>query len=576
MSYVFKKLVDKKNDKVKFHNIPKTNEEYISVTYGCIKFIDSYRFLSSGLDSLVKTLVDNSHKTLKNLKEEIVDNDEILDIVNKIVEDDKTIKDLKKDYPEEIKNFEESLLNYKGENDLKILRTGFPDKWKYLTKKLAYPYEYFNSIDDYEKTVDNLRKEYFLSKLKNKCPDDEEIERTRDIIKRFNIKNGEELTEIYLKSDVLLLACVFEKFIKVSVNEFGINPLYCVSLSGYTWQCGLKYTGINLQTLQDKDMILLLENNIRGGISSVMGDRYIKSDEIKKILYIDANNLYGHSMGEPLPYDEIKFDQNINLEDILNTPDDSDIGCFVEADLTYPDIIKEKTKNFPFAPVNKKINPENLNNYMKEIRPDTYVQCSKLICDWSDKKNYLIHYRMLKFYVRHGMIVDKVHDITSFKQSRWLEKYINFNTQKRNQSVNDFEKDFYKLLNNAYYGKTMENVKNRLKIKIVKKDDCREIIKQQSKLNFNGIHKSYKNCDSYIYKQNEVLMDKPIYVGFTVLELSKLLVYETYYDKLQPYFGQENIQLHYMDTDSFVLSVNTKHIIKDFKNLEDTFDISVT
>ena len=243
------------------------------MTYGCIRFIDSYRFLSSGSDSVVKTLVDNSHKTLKNLKEEIVDNDEILNIINKIVEDDKTIEDLKKDYPNEIKNLGEALLNYMGENDFKILKTGFPNKWKYLIKKLAYPYEYFNSIDDYQKPVDNLKKEDFFSKLKNKCPDDEEIQRTMDIIKKFNIKNGEELTEIYLKSDVLLLACVFEKFIKVSVNEFGINPMYCVSLPGYTWECGLKNTGISLQTLQDKDMILLLENNIRGGISSVMGDR---------------------------------------------------------------------------------------------------------------------------------------------------------------------------------------------------------------------------------------------------------------------------------------------------------------
>ena len=94
----------------------------------------------------------------------------------------------------------------------------------------------------------------------------------------FHIKNGKELTELYLKSDVILLADVFEKFIKLSVNEFDINPLYCVSLPGYTWLCGLKYTGINLQTLQDKDMILLIENNITGGISSIMGDRYIKSD----------------------------------------------------------------------------------------------------------------------------------------------------------------------------------------------------------------------------------------------------------------------------------------------------------
>ena len=91
-----------------------------------------------------------------------------------------------------------------------------------------------------------------------------------------------------------------------------------------------------------------------------------------------------------------------------------------------------------------------------------------MICDWSDKKNYLVHYRMLKLYVRHGM---KIHEVLSFKQSKWLEKYINFNTQNRNQAVNDFEKYFCKNLNNAFYGKPMENVRYRLKIKFIKKDD---------------------------------------------------------------------------------------------------------
>ena len=325
----FKKLVDKKNDKVKFDIIPKTNEVYISVIYGCIRFIDSYRFLSSGLDSLVKNL---------------------------------------------------------DEDDFKILKKEFPDKWQSLNKKLAYPYEYFISIADFKKPVHNFKKEDFFSKLKNKCPNDEEIQRTKELFEIFNIENGKELTELYLKSDVILLADVFEKFIKISVEEYRINPLYCVSLSGYTWQCGLKYTGINLQTLQDKDMILLLETNIRGGISSVMGDRYKKSDKNKKILYIDAKNLYGHSMSQYLPYDEIKFDNTVKLEDILNTPDDSVIGYFIEVDLTYPNNIKEKTKNFPFASINKKINPDTFNDYMKEIKPDTYIQSSKLICDWSDKK----------------------------------------------------------------------------------------------------------------------------------------------------------------------------------------------
>ena len=115
-----------------------------------------------------------------------------------------------------------------------------------------------------------------------------------------------------------------------------------------------------------------------------------------------------------------------------------------------------------------------------------------------------------------------------------MEEYINFNAQKRKLAVNGFEKNFYKLRNNAFYGKTMENVRNRLKIKFGKKDDYREIIKQQSKRTFNGIHKSYENCESYTFRENEAKMDKPIYLGFSVLELSKLLKYETYYDKLQP------------------------------------------
>ena len=257
----------------------------------------------------------------------------------------------------------------------------------------------------------------------------------------------------------------------------------------------------------------------------------------------------------------------------MNTPDDNEIGYFSEVDLKYPDIIKEKTKNFAFGPVNQKSNPDDFSDYMKTIKPDAYTQ-KKLICDWSDKKNYLIHYGILKFYIRHGMIVDKIHDIISFKQSRWLEKYIISTTQKRNQAVNDFEKDFYNLLNNAFYGKTKENVGNRLKIIFFKKDDYREIVKQQSKLTFNGIQKSHENCASYTFKQKEVLMDKPIYLGFSVLQLSKLIMYETFYDKLQPYFGQENIQLHFMDTDSFVLSVGTKDIIRDLKNLEDIIDFS--
>ena len=169
-------------------------------------------------------------------------------------------------------------------------------------------------------------------------------------------------------------------------------------------------------------------------------------------------------MNQWLPYDNNKFEtESVCLEGILNTPNDSDVGYFLEVDLEYLHNIRQNTKNFPFAPENKTISKDDFGLYMKSIMLKNYVSHKKLICDWTDKKNYLIHYRKLKFYVRHCMKINKVHSLISFKQSKWLENYIDFNTQKRNQAVNDFEKDFYKLLNNAFYQKTTENVRNRCK-----------------------------------------------------------------------------------------------------------------
>ena len=145
---------------------------------------------------------------------------------------------------------EETLFFYIGENYLKLLKTEYPDKkWNFSTKKLAYRYETFSTVVDYQKLVDNLKKEDFFSKLKHNYPYDIEIERRKEIIDLFKIKNGEKPKQLYLKSDVLLLACVSEKFLKVSIKEFVINPQHCVSLPGYTWQYGLKCTGIKLQML---------------------------------------------------------------------------------------------------------------------------------------------------------------------------------------------------------------------------------------------------------------------------------------------------------------------------------------
>ena len=456
-------------------------------------------------------------------------------------------------------------------------------------KKLAYPYEYF-TLDDIQEPL-NLTKEDFWSTLKQTTPPDEEINRTQEIIKKYDLKNGQELTMLYLKMDVLQLTDVFAKFVEKATLEYSINPLYSYSLPGYTWKAGLKFTNINLDFIKDKDLLLLLEINIRGGNSSVMGPRYIESDTNTKLLYIDANNLYGWAMSQYLPtgdfkkmrsfakfrcdedyeYDELLIDEI--KEDILNTPDDCAYGYFIECDLEYPAGIKEKTENFPLCPYQTKADPDLFSCYMNSVKQPNYKPTEKLMCDLTNKYNYMMHYRMFKFYTNLGMKVTHIHTIYRFEQSLWLEKYINHNTQKRTKAKTNFEKDLYKLMNNAFFGKTMENVRERVNLEIIPHTNIDQIIKRQSKLSFKGIVNHYSEFSVYKYDKEKTVFDKPIYLGFSVLELSKLLMYEFYYHKLQPYYSS-SVKLHYMDTDSFILSIKTGDLINDLEYFKDDFDFS--
>ena len=250
----------------------------------------------------------------------------------------------------------------------------FPNNWSLLNKALAYPYKYFKRVEDYTLPVNNSKKEDFFSTLKNGYLNDEERERIYKLIRTFTIKSGIELTQLYLKSDGILLVGFFERFIKLSIKKFGINTLYCVNLPGCTWNCGLKHTNKRTQTLQDKGMIQLLEKVIRWGISSVMAGRYVKSDEKEQTLYIDSYFLYDCPVSPPLPFDEKKLKKNVNLKDILDTPDDSHMVYFIECNLIYPHIIKEKkTKLFSFAPENMIAPKGKVSDFLNELKPNTYT-----------------------------------------------------------------------------------------------------------------------------------------------------------------------------------------------------------
>ena len=503
-------------------------ENYVSVQVGCLRFLDSYRFLSSSLQKLITSLNDFPYMQNEGLTDDL------------------------------------------------------------FKKKLAYPYEKFNLNNLREATHKatheplnlNLTKEDYWSTLNQSYPCEDDIKRTQQLIDTYNITTAQELTMLYLKMDVLQLTDVFENFVETSTLMYGINPLYSYSLPGYTWKAGLKLTKIKLDFIKDKQLLLLLENNIRGGISSVMGPRFIESNENTKLLYIDANNLYGWAMSQYLPtseFEKLDFPEGYILEQIVEDlrfiPDNNEYGYFIECDMIYPAEIKEKTENFPLCPYQTKADPNLFSEYMNSVKQPNYKPTEKLMCDLTNKYNYMMHYRMFKFYTQIGMKVTKIHTIYRFKQSLWLEKYINHNTQKRTKAKTNFEKDLYKLMNNAFFGKTMENVRERTNLEFIPHTNIDQIIKRQSKLSFKGIVNHYSEFSIYKFDKEKVIFDKPIYLGFSVLELSKLLMYEFYYHKLQPYYG-DKIKLHYMDTDSFILSIKTGDLINDLEYFKDDFDFS--
>ena len=219
--------------------------------------------------------------------------------------------------------------------------------------KLAYPYEKGNNIESYYKPLKLGREDYF-STLKQSYPDFEEIIRTQAIIVKNKINNLKELTKLYLKNDVLLLTDNFQNFIDTCKKAYGNNPLYSYSTSSFTWKAGLKMTGVTLDYITDDKLRILLENNMRGGPSACMGNRYVKRGE-RKILYEDMTNLYGWSMSQYLPtgdFREIKVTRS-RLKSILRTPENDEHGFLIECDLEYPSSIHEKTKLFPFLPEKK-------------------------------------------------------------------------------------------------------------------------------------------------------------------------------------------------------------------------------
>ena len=338
--------------------------------------------------------------------------------------------------------------------------------------------------------------------------DDIDYRHGNNMFKKFKLNNLGEYHDLYVQSDTLLLADVFENFRNICIKVYELDPDHFLSLPGLAWQACLKRTNIKLELLTDYDMLLMVEEGIRGGICHAIhrhakaNNKYMKNYDKNKessyIQYLDANNLYGWAMSQKLPKNDFKWINDVTEIDekfIKNCDEDSDKGYILEVDVKYPKKLHDLHSDLPFLPKRMKID-----------------KCKKLVCNLRNKKKYVVHIRSLKQALNHRLKLKKIHRIIEFNQEAWLRPYIDMNTELRKIAKNDFEKDFFKLMNNVVFGKIMENVRKHRDIKLVTADKKRS--KLVSEPNYHKINLISENLSIIEMRRTKVKMNKPIYLGF--------------------------------------------------------------
>ena len=342
-----------------------------------LRFIDGFKFMASSLDSLANNLVCGGRKPM---------------------------------------GFEE----YTGE------------QYELLMRKGVYPYEYMSSWDRFEE-VQLPPIEAFYSNLNMTNVSDDDYQHAQRVWNEFKINNLREYHDLYLHTDVILLSNMFEAFRDTCLEHYSLDPAHFYTLPGLAWKACLKKTKIKLELLTDLDMLLMFEHGIRGGAiqavhryalanNKYMGDLYSPKGESSYLQYLDANNLYGWVMSQPLPtcgfrWVDVKPDEISKLTR-------SNKGYLLEVDVSYPRDLHDPHNDLPF---------------MFERMSIKGVE--KLVPNLRDKKKYVIHIRASDQALSHGLILERIHPAIEFDQSAWMKTYTNFNTQLRTKAENNFEKE---------------------------------------------------------------------------------------------------------------------------------------
>ena len=485
--FIIKKLGKNINISVIANNF----EKYISFEIeDCLQFIDSFQFMSSSLDRLSSNLP----------KDKFIYTD---------------------------------------------LEFGDPSNLELLKKKGVYPYDYMDSFNRFEETELPPIKEFY-SVLNKTDISITEYQHAREVWDTFKTKNLGEYHDLYLKTDVLLSADVFENYRKNCLNYYGVDPCHYFTSPGLAWDAMLRMTKVELELISQIDMQLFIEKGLRGGISYIAhryakaNNKYMENYNPEKddsyLMYLDANNLYGWAMSQRLPTGNFKW-LNPEMVNLGNYTENSDKGIILEVDLEYPEELHQLHDDYPCAPEKMIIKNEMLSDYARKLKEEHSVssgKVSKLVTILFNKEKYVLHYRNLQLYLSLGLKLKKIHRVLEFDQSPWLKEYIDFNTEMIKKAKNSFEKDFFKLMNNSVFGKTMENLRKRVNIDLV--TDEKRLNKLSAKPAYVSSKIFNENLVAIHTKKERLLLDKPSYVGMSILDLSKTLMYDFHYNYIRKKF----------------------------------------
>lgn len=533
----------------KIRAIFQNSEKMTTMSYGIFQFVDSYLLIASSLESAVQSVKKTFDKS-----------------------DNK-------------------------ENYFKNVKSLFPNSKDFdcLFKKQTYAYDFAKSMSDYNKGFPTI--EEFYDSLNNKNITQKQYEETYEMYNKMGCKSWGEYTEVYCILDVLLLADVLDSFSESFYKIAGLEILNYITAPSFSYDSLLNLSNVKIDLLHkgQEEIYNYFENSIRGGMSFSCtreihaNNKYMsnfnKDEESSYIQYLDMNSLYPSSMIMKMPVGDFKFEE-ISF-DWMNLDDNAERGCYVQCDIHFPKETHEYLNDYPLCPYKRSIQEDELspycNNVLNEFKEKGYMKgCSKsekLVTDLKDKIKYFTHYRNLKLYVSLGAVVTKVHKIVSFVQSDFMKDFINKLVEMRKTAKECGDECLVngtKLMMNSCFGKFIENIRKRQNIRLIDLTDengpkmYRKVISSNQ---YKGQSEVNDNIRLMKMRNNNINLDKPIFVGNTILELSKLLMYNFYYNTLKKKYGS-NMRLIGTDTDSIIYYVKTEDIFEDTLEYKDKMDFS--